>query len=711
MRRLAILLTVVVAIHAGGLDARPEGRAYERPVTPDAGPTFGSGGGAQASAQQPRPTFRSGRDLVTVDVVVRDRAGSIVRGLTAADFEVREDGKVQEILGISFEEISTQPVPPISTTDLLAGIQERMTGPSSAAASRPIAAADVAGRRLIVLLFDTSSMQPEEVQRAVDSANKFVSEQMSTSDLLAVATVSTALDVLTDFTGDRAQVASALAQLAYTEGTATPPPDASTAASDEAAAAAGEATEAETSEMDMFNNDVRLRALRTLAESLAAVEQKKAILYFSAGMERSGQDNQVELRSAINAAVRAHVSIYPVDTRGLQAVVPGGDATRASGRGQSLFSGRGMAQEFSRLAASQDTLTSLAADTGGRAFIDTNDFGEAFDRIRRDISAYYLLGYSSTNPVRDGRFRRIRVRVKRDGLRVEARAGYFAGRDFAHTNRADREAQLQEQLFSPVSSTDVPVMVTGGFFRLAADRYYVPISVAVPGYAVPMTPDKGEISIDVLGLVTDEQGRPLGRMRQTLKFPAATGTTLAGKQVLYQSGVTLPPGRFSIKFVVRENTSGRIGSFETTLTVPELEAAPVKVSSVVVSTQLQQGRGSRNKHDNPLVRDGVELLPNVTRVISHDQKLYFYYEVYEPGEIDGGPQIRTSLAFYRGKVKVFETPAVERVALDATNRKAAVFQFEIPAHSFTPGLYTCQINIIDAAAGKFVFPRLAFFVR
>ena len=96
---------------------------------------------------------------------------------------------------------------------------------------------------------------------------------------------------------------------------------------------------------------------------------------------------------------------------------------------------------------------------------------------------------------------------------------------------------------------------------------------------------------------------------------------------------------------------------------------------------------------------------------ARNQKLFFYYEVYEPAEIEGGPQVRTSLAFYRGKVKVFETPVVERIALDATDRKAAVFQFEIPAGSFSPGLYTCQINIIDAAAGKFAFPRLAFYVR
>ena len=663
--------------------------------------------GEGGAAREQRPTFRSGRELVSVDVVVRDRAGNVVRDLTAADFEVREDGRPQAVVGFTFQEIADQAVVPATTAGLLAGVEARMADPA-AAPPEPMTGADVAGRRLIVLLFDLSSMQPDEVQRAVDSASTFVKERMAPADMVAVATVSSALDVLNDFTGDRGLVAATLAQLAYTEGTATPPPDAATAATEEEAAATETAGE-ETSELDMFNNDVRLRALRTLAETLAPIEQKKAILYFSAGMERSGQDNQVELRTAINAAVRAHVSVYPVDTRGLQAIAPGGDARQASGRGQSLFSGRGVARQFSRLAASQDTLTSLAADTGGRAFTDTNDFGEAFDRVRRDMSAYYLLGYSSTNTTRDGRFRRIQVRVKREGVRVEARAGYFADRDFAHTNRADRETQLQEQLFSPVSSTDVPVMVKGGYFRLAADRYYVPISVAVPGDAVPVASATAGVSLDVLGVVSDEQGRPVGRMRETLKFPPATGGSLAGKQVLYQAGVTLPPGRFSVKVVVRENANGRIGSFEAALAVPELKQAAVKVSSVVLSTQLQPG--ARGRTQNPLVRDGVQLVPSVTHVVGRDQKLFFYYEVYEPVEVDGGPQLRTSLAFYRGEVKVFETPPVERTAVDAADRRAALFQFEVPGGSFAPGLYTCQINIIDAAAGRFVFPRLAFFVR
>ncbi|MEP6916043.1 MAG: VWA domain-containing protein [Acidobacteriota bacterium] len=673
--------------------------------------------------QAPRSVFRSGRNVISVDVIVRDKSGAVVRGLTEKDFEIREDGRPQEVANFNFEEITDKTVPALQSVELLGGVEAKMAEdaarsaappaakPEPEAAAGPMTSDMFAGRRLITLVFDTSSMQPEDVQRAIDSAKKYVDTQMSSADLVAVATIGSTLNVLTDFTADRARVSTVLGTLAFTDGTATEAPVASTAATDEAAAAATDDTApTDTAELDLFNNDIRLRALKTLAEAMSPIEQKKAILYFSAGMQRSGQDNQVELRSAINAAVRANVAIYPIDTRGLQAIVPGGDARQASGRGTALFSGRGVAQQFAQLASSQDTLTSLAGDTGGRAFTDSNDFGEAFARVQRDMSAYYILGYSSSNATKDGRFRRIQVRLKRGDYRVEARAGYYADRDFTHTNRTDREAQLDEQMFAAVSATDLPVMVTGGWFRLSADRYYVPVALTVPGSQVPVANDKDPVSLDVLGMVRDERNFPVGRFRETLKLPPGTGTTLAGKQVLYQSGVTLPPGRFSVKVVVRENTTGRIGSFEAPIVVPELKQSAMKVSSVVLSTQLQPA--AKGKTDNPLVRDGVQLIPNLTHVVGKDQKLFFYYEVYDPGQTGGAaPQLRTSLAFYRGKVKVFETPVVERTSIDVPERHAALFQFEVPADSFTPGLYTCQINIIDTVSGKFEFPRMLFVVR
>ena len=675
----------------------------------------------QSAPQSPPPVFRSGVNLVLVDVVVRDRLGAVVRDLKAGDFELLEDGARQQILTFAYEEIASSAAP-VAGGNTLSAASVRPSTPLSAPGaaaqpkadvipSHPLTSDEAAGHRLLTLVFDTSSMDPDDVQKAVDGALKWVDGQMTSGDLVAVTTINTSLQVLTDFTNSRDRVRAALFSLSSADGTAFAAVDASTSATDAAAQAATDdssTVDQSAQELDTFNNDVRLRALRTLADALQPIQQKKAIIYFSSGMQRSGTDNQVELRAAVNSALRANVSIYPVDARGLQAIVPGGSARQASRGGLSAFTGSAVAGQFSQLAAQQETLTSLASDTGGTAFTDTNDFGEAFNRVERDISAYYILGFASTNTAKDGRFRRITVRVKNhSNVKVDAKDGYYADRDFAHTAKNDREAQLMEQLATPIAATDVPIFVTAGWFRLATDRYYVPISVAVPGSAVPVAGEK--TTLDVAGVIRDERGAPVGRIRDTVTLPPPTTESLAARQVLYQTGVTLPPGRFSVKVAVRENSTGQTGTFEAPVAVPELKNAPVKISSLVLGTQLQAVTGK--KSSSPLVRDGVQLVPNLTHVVGADQDVYFYYEVYDPATDNGAPQLRTSLAFYRGRTKVFETPVVERTGIDAPDRHAALFQFHVPRNSLTPGLYTCQITVIDAVAGRFTFPRLQMFVR
>jgi VWFA-related protein len=670
------------------------------------------------SAGSQTPVFRSGTNLVLVDVVVRDRNGAVVRGLTADDFQLLEDGQPQQIQSFAFEEIGTQ-ARPMTTAGLLSSAGNS-SGPvrilESAASNAqpsvaPLDTTDLAGHRLLVIVFDTSSMQPEDVQLAIDAANTWVANHMTDADLVALATVGSNLNVLTDFTTDKEAVQTALRKLSAADGIAPDALDASTAATDDASTTATDdstATDPGMQELDTFNNDVRLRALTTLAEMLTPLQQKKAILYFSSGMARNGTDNQVELRKAVNAAVRANIAIYPADARGLQAVVPGGSARNRSQGGLGAFSGRAVSDQFTQLAAQQETLQTLASDTGGTAFTDTNDFGEAFSRITRDISAYYILGFSSNNPAKDGRFRRLTVKLRtRSALKVESREGYYADRDFAHTAKGDREVLLREQLAAALPATDIPVYMTSGWFRLASDRYFVPLSVALPGNAVPSSDDR--TTLDVAGAIRDERGLPVAQIRDTLTVPKAAAGSLGARQVLYETGVSLPPGRFSAKVVVRENSGGLMGTFETRIVVPDLKHSPVKVSSVVISTQLQAA--PVKKTQNPLVRDNTELVPNLTHIVGRDQKLYLYYEVYDPAQANGAPQLATSLTFYHAGVKAFETPIVERTSLDAADRHAAIFQFEVPPGSLKPGLYECQVNIVDQAASQFAFPRLELFVR
>jgi VWFA-related protein len=762
-------------------------------------------GGAAILAQQTGkpPIFRATTDLVRVDVVVRDRNGAIVRGLKAEDFVLQEDGKAQQITTFDFEEIATTAPPPSAPVAPVLGLQQLQAAaaaravtvaPPPSPGARPEAVVDLSGRRMIMLLFDTSSMQPEEVDRAVKSANEYVDRQMAPADLIAVATVGQSLTILREFTPDREALKAALGALDATSGTGFEQP-----VTADTADLSSETDPADLplddSEFGIFNNDRRLRAMRVLCEAMAPIEQKKAMMYFSGGMARSGSDNEVELRAVTNACNRASTSIYTVDSRGLTAVVPGGAAGRGGrgGAGAAVFSGRSMLSQFASLNASQETLTTLAADTGGQAFLDTNDFAPAFARMQRDTSAYYLLGYQTTNTAKDGKFRKISVRLRNpaSGVRVEARAGYYAAADFAHLGKNDRERQLQDQIASPVSSTDVPVVATTSWFRITNDRFYVPVSIAVPGSAVPTTPPTARPStalgtgaggapgainpndtrpvatVDLLGVVADEQGRPVGRIRDALNIPANQAAEIATKQLQYQSGVTLPAGHFRVKVAVRENTNGSMGTFEFPITIPDLKAEPIKVSPVVLSTQLRLarggpggrgrgdgqgerggpggfGRGGRgidpanlppdlppelrdrilnsarggggalfgDRSPNPLLRNGQEIVQSLTHLVVKNQQMYFYYEVYDPAvDAAGAPKLTTSLAFYRGRVKVFETPAVSKTTIDDAERRAAVFQLALPAATFKQGLYTCQVNVVDEIAGRFAFPRLALYVK
>ena len=210
----------------------------------------------------------------------------------------------------------------------------------------------------------------------------------------------------------------------------------------------------------------------------------------------------------------------------------------------------------------------------------------------------------------------------------------------------------------------------------------------------------------------DEVKRPFGQLRDTVKFNVNASQEIQRKNVQYDGAFLLPPGKYDLKFVVRVNQTGRTGSFETTLAVPDLKAAPVKVSSIVVSNQKQAAKAK----NNPLVREGAEIVPNVTHVFSPNQHLLLYYEVYDPAKPaesaeKSAVRVLTNVALYRGSAKVYETSLVEGNEINVPDRKATGFELDVPLTELKPGFYTCQVNVIDDAAGKFVFPRFALLVR
>ncbi|HKW27293.1 MAG TPA: VWA domain-containing protein, partial [Terriglobales bacterium] len=578
----------------------------------------------------------------------------------------------------------------------------------------------VKDRRLVVLFFDLSSMQPEEVDRAAKAAEDYVNKQMAPADLVAVASLDSSLLVNQDFTSDHALLLKAVDGFSSNSGQGY---EEGSTGDTEGTPDTSQPFTPDDTEYNIFNTDRRLEALRVLAESMAQVDQKKSIIYFASGMDRTGVENQSELRATINSAVRSNVSIYTLDTRGLQAMVPGGDAQQASLRGTAPYSGKSTLNQYNSNFSTQETLVTLAGDTGGKAFLDSNDFSQVFRRVQEDTSNYYLLGYRSSNPVRDGRFRRVTVRIKRPDVKLVYRRGYYAPADFRHTNREERENQLEQELASDLPSTDLTVFLSAGYFRTGRNKFFVPVSIVVPGSEIPFTrsKDQDRATMDVLGVVLDPARRPMARVRDTMKLAIRGSLEVQRKNVQYDTGVLLPPGKFHLKFIVRENQTGRTGSFETDLVIPDMKNAPLKMSTVVLASQRQPVKGHE---ENPLVRGGWELVPSVTHVFSPNQQLYLYYEVYDPareegneaagplhrGKMNSGVRLLSSVAFFQGNKKAYETPLLTTQQLTA-DRHAAAFQVEVPLKDLKPGFYTCQVNVIDDAAGAFLFPRLALLVR
>jgi hypothetical protein len=479
-------------------------------------------------------------------------------------------------------------------------------------------------------------------------------------------------------------------------------------------------------------------------QALGKIEQKKSLIYFSNGISQSGNDNQSALRSATAAAVKNNVSIYPVDVRGLQAFPPGGEAQSASLHGRSAYSGAAVLNDLNNNAASQETLSTLAADTGGKAFFDTNDFGGVFTQVQKDSSAYYVLGFTSTNPQKDGHYRRLKVVVNRPDVKLEFRPGYYAGRDYQHLNRADREAQLEDELLAELPETDVPLYAGTAYFRQDESHYYLAVSLVVPGSQIPFVQekDKDNATIDIIGEVRlGGRGKlPVGQLRDTVKLAVDSTQQVRRKIVQYNTGFVLAPGSYHLKFIVRENQTGRMGSFETDVQVPDLRKVPLRMSSVVLSSlRAPVTNAPKKKGANPLIQDQTQLVPNVTHVFTRDQHLYLQYEIYDAAKgkvrISAAPapsdpaapapapaaasasetresiHVLTSIEFLQGNVKVYESKQVVATEVTAPDRKAVVFQIDLPLQTLKAGLYVCQVNVIDDVAGNFAFPRWPILIK
>jgi VWFA-related protein len=705
---------------------------------------------AQSPVKPPASSIRVTSELVLANVVVRDKKGNLVRDLKKEDFTLYEDGKKQQISTFDFENVDQLETAGAAEQTATGEAAAETTGPAGVLKKSTAPAMNARDRRVIVLFFDFSAMEPDQIDRCVDSAKKYINAQMRPADIVALVSLSTNMRVDLDFTDDKPKILSVLSSYSSDSGQGFAMGDTGSA---EGTAETGGSFTPDDTDYNTFSADWKLLALQSTMQALGKIQQKKSLIYFSNGISQTGTDNQSALRAATAAAVKNNVSIYPVDVRGLQAFPPGGEAQSASLHGQSAYNGNAVLNDLNNNAASQETLSTLAADTGGKAFFDTNDFSGVFTQVQKDSSAYYVLGFTSTNPLKDGHYRRLKVVVDRADVKLEFRPGYYSGRDYQHLNRADREAQLEDELAAELPQTDVPLYAGTAYFRQDESHYYLAVSLVVPGSQIPFVSekDKDNATIDIIGEVrlTGKGRVPVGQLRDTVKLALDSTQQVRRKNVQYNTGFVLAPGNYHLKFIVRENQTGHMGSFETDVQVPDLRKVPLRMSSVVLSSlRAPVTNAPKKKGANPLIQDQTQLVPNVTHVFTRDQHLYLQYEIYDAakgkvavaatatpaaaeqpgngatgsagGAAKAAPQsketresihVLTSIEFLQGNVKVYESKQVAATEVTAPDRKAVVFQIDLPLQSLKPGLYVCQVNVIDDVAGNFAFPRWPILIK
>jgi VWFA-related protein len=672
-------------------------------------------GGNAPTAGKQAATFQTSTQLVVETVVVKDKSGKPVDGLTAKDFTVTEDGAPQEIRFFEFQKLEEQaPAPePAAKAELLQRYRHTKISPEAPGSTR------YRDRRLLALYFDMTAMQTPDQMRALNAAIKFVRTQMTPADLAAIMLFTGgAVDVLEDFTADRGRLESTLRTMIVGESQ-----EFDQKSNDASSADTGAAFGQDDSEFNVFSTDRQLSALQTAAKMLGTLNEKKALIYFASGLRLNGTDNQAQLHATINSAVRAGVSFWPIDARGLTAEAPLGDASKGSAGGIGMYNGAGAHALTDTFQRSQDTLWALAADTGGKALLDNNELALGIVQAQKSVSSYYLIGYYTSNDALNGKFRRVKIALN-NGVTaaLDYRQGYYANKQFAKYNAADKERQLEDALMQGDPVTELTIAMELDYFQLNRAEYFVPLVVKIPGSELALARRGGadHTRIDFIGEVKDKFGTTVQNVRDKvdIKLSGATAAELSKKPIQYDTGFTLLPGSYKLKFLARDAETGRIGTYEMQFVIPNLnkEDKRIPISSVVLSSQRVDLKDAiynalkekdRAETANPLVEEGQKMIPSVTRVFSRSRPVYIYLQAYEPNETNG-TEIQPLVAYVtllRGETKAFETAPLP-VTQGMSNRlKTMPIRFTLALDQLPPGEYRCQVTVVNPAGQKAAFWR------
>ena len=637
---------------------------------------------AQDPQGAPSVTFQVDVNYVDVDVVVTDEQGNFVTGLTREDFEVLEDGKPQKVEMFSLVEI------PLDQEDRFR-FGDRPVPVDVRSNRQPFA-----GRLYVIILddMDVSSMRSAHVKK---SAREFVERFVGANDIAAVIHTSGRTDAAQEFTNNKELLYAAIdkfigrrmrsltverldayyQRLSMTTNDYNNNPGEQPASTDVGAHSRMEPTDMERG----FRAVGVLDTLKNTAEFLAGVRgRRKAVIFFSEGIDypvldafggHSANDVIRATQDAITMAARANVNYYTIDPRGLVGMtsefieLAGGGSPELAGGPPNLQPGTGAAitgvtgavgpliaqNEFMwELQTSQNSLRELAEQTGGIASVNTNALTDTFERIVEANSRYYVLGYYPPNHPRDGRFHKIQVRVKRPGVRVEARRGYASPRGrTAEERKRDEETRRQREarrpdadktsealrsvLTNPLQMSGLNFTVHAAPFRNTQKEASVALAIEIDGDKLQYANQNGafsnriELSFYGIGTLAKAMGGTRSQLDLTLK--PETRDRVAKYGVRVNPRVNLPPGRYQLRIGAREEVAGLTGSVFYDLDVPDFRKEKLMMGGLLVTaaSSLQ----TPSIQPDPLVAKLLPASATSRREFPRDDTLAVYTELYD----------------------------------------------------------------------------------
>jgi hypothetical protein len=387
-----------------------------------------------------------------------------------------------------------------------------------------------------------------------------------------------------------------------------------------------------------------------------------------------------------------------------------------------MYTGAASLTMMTQFEQSQDVLYTLASDTGGKALLNSNNLAGGIAAAERSITSFYIIGYYASNTTPDGKFRRVKITVSNDAeAKLDYRQGYYANKVFGKFTTADKERQLEDALMMEDPVTELTMALEVNYFRQNSAEYFVPVMVKIPGSELALARKGGaaRTQIDFIGEIRDDHGITIRNMRdhESIRLSDATAAEWEKRPIEYDTGYTLLPGAYRIKVLARDSETGRMGTFLGKFYIPNLdrETQRIPISSVVLSSQhvaisdavATVGKASKTaatQAANPLVQNGVKLIPSVTRVFHASSNMYVYLQAYEPGVATARPLL-AYLSFFQEGVNVMETPPAKVTeGLDPKSHMLPV-RMSFSLGNLKPGEYDCEVTVLDPAAKKGAFWR------